>query len=212
MKTGAICILILLWTVPAIAQPNHLSTVQLIRATYPAVMSEAQKAELLNRVAWEHRSEGWGLLKKTGGSRCPAPQGVDVACDILVYAPTAWHFDVLVDGQIPAWQDDGPCDPAVSGCDMSRFVAPVRPAQVPRAGPGRRGRRRQGGNQRVSADDRHLVRASLVDAIREFNERSMGTSRRYSRDRGFRRRWKDRLDRLPTPERRMVYPLLFTRL
>ena len=117
MKTGSICVLMLLWTVPAIAQPNHLSTVQRIRATYPAVMSEAQKAELLNRVAWEHRSEGWGLLKKTGGSRCPAPQGVDVACDILVYAPTAWHFDVLVDGQIPAWQDDGPCDPAVSGCD-----------------------------------------------------------------------------------------------
>ena len=131
MKTRSLCVLMLLWAVPAGAQTNHLATVQRIRATYPGLMSEAQKAELLNRVAWEHRSEGWGLLKKTGGSRCPAPQGVDVACDILVYAPTAWHFDVLVDGQIPAWQDDGPCDPAVSGCDMSRFVAPVRPAQVP---------------------------------------------------------------------------------
>ena len=212
MKTGSICVLMLLWTVPAIAQPNHLSTVQRIRATYPAVLSEAQKAELLNRVAWEHRSEGWGLLKKTGGARCPAPQGVEVACDILVYAPTAWHFDVLVDGQIPAWQDAGPCDPAVSGCDMVAVRRTGPPGTSATAGPGRRRRRRQGGNQRVSAGDRHLVRASLVDAIREFNQRSMGTSRRYSRDRGFRRRWKDRLDRLPTRERGMVYPLLFTRL
>lgn len=211
MKTGSICVLLLLWTVPAIAQTDHLATVQRFRATYPAVMSEAQKAELLNRVAWEHRTEGWGLLRKTGGARCPAPQGVEVACDILVYAPTAWHFDVLVDGQIPAWQDAGPCDPAVSGCDMSRFLAPVRPPGAT-GGPGRRGRRRQGGNQRVSAGDRHLVRARLVDAIRELNQRSMGTFRGYSRDCGFRRRWQDRLDRLPTSERRMVYPILFTRL
>jgi len=131
MKTRSLCVLMLLWAVPAGAQTNHLTTVQRIRATYPAVMSEAQKAELLNRVAWEHRSEGWGLLRKTGGARCPAPQGVDVACDILVHAPTAWHIDVLVDGQIPAWLDDGPCDPAVSGCDMARFLVPVRPTQQP---------------------------------------------------------------------------------
>ena len=93
-------------------------------------MSEAQKAELVNRVAWEHRTEGWGLLQKTGGARCPAPQGVDVACDILIHAPTAWHFDVLVDGQYPAWQDAGPCISPPSGCAMSRFLAPIRPLQA----------------------------------------------------------------------------------
>ena len=41
-------------------------------------------------------------------------------------------FDVLVDGQIAGWLDAGPCDPAVSGCDMSRFLAPIRPALGPR--------------------------------------------------------------------------------
>jgi hypothetical protein len=115
----------------AAAQSNLLSTVQRVRADYPTPLSPAQQAELLNRVAWEHRAEGWGLLIKTGGNRCPAPQGVDVACDILVYAPNPWHYDVLVDSGgagAPAWIDDGPCDPNVSGCAMDRFLAPIAPA------------------------------------------------------------------------------------
>jgi hypothetical protein len=112
----------------AAAQSNLLASVEAARQQYPAIMSEDQKADLLNRVAWQHRAEGWGLLRKDGGARCPAPQGVFVACDILVYAPTGWHFDVLVDGQIPAWQDAGPCISPPSGCDMARFVAPVAPA------------------------------------------------------------------------------------
>src|SRR6266513_363895 len=119
----------LLWAAPVLAQTSLLPTLERFRADYPPVMSEPQKAELLNRVAWEHRSEGWGLLKKTGGSRCPALQGVDVACDILVYAPSSWHFDVLSDGQIPPWQDDGTCSPTVSGCDMARYLTPIRPLQ-----------------------------------------------------------------------------------
>lgn len=127
MKHVLLCLVAMLWATSALAQNNLLADVQRIRADYPPTMSDPQKAELLNRVAWEHRAEGWGLLKKTGGSRCPAPQGVDIACDILVYAPTAWHFDVLADGQIPAWQDDGPCVSPPSGCDMARFLAPVGP-------------------------------------------------------------------------------------
>jgi hypothetical protein len=120
---------------PALAQTSLLPTVQRIRAEYPTPMSPAQRGELLNRVAWEHRAEGWGLLRKTSGNRCPAPQGVEVACDILVYAPNPWHFDVLIDSEgaaIPTWGDVGPCDPSVSGCDMARFLAPVgQPGQPP---------------------------------------------------------------------------------
>lgn len=115
---------------PVLAQSNLLLTVQRIRLDYPTPMSPAQRAELLNRVAWEHRSEGWGLLQKTGGNRCPAPQGVDIACDILVYAPTPWHYDVLIDSEgaaTPAWIDAGPCDPNVSGCAMDRFLLPTAP-------------------------------------------------------------------------------------
>jgi FG-GAP-like repeat len=115
---------------PVLAQTSLLPTLQQIRPEYPTPMSPAQLAEYLNRVAWIHRAEGWGLLKKTAGNRCPAPQGVDVACDILVYAPTSWHFDVIIDAggaSTPAWTDKGPCNPAVSGCDMARFLAPVAP-------------------------------------------------------------------------------------
>jgi hypothetical protein len=125
---------IALWAAPALAQTSLLPTVQRIRRDYPTPMSQSDKAELLNRVAWEHRAEGWGLLRKTGGNRCPAPQGVDVACDILVHAPTAWHYDVLVDqdnSATAAWINKGPCDPAVSGCAMSRFLAPIGPPGEP---------------------------------------------------------------------------------
>src|SRR5206468_215427 len=41
------------------------------------------------------------------------------------------HFDVIIDAggvSTPTWIDKGPCNPTVSGCDMARFVAPVRPA------------------------------------------------------------------------------------
>ncbi|MQA31945.1 MAG: hypothetical protein GEU82_19275 [Luteitalea sp.] len=113
---------------PALAQTSLLPTVERVRSQYPDLMSSAQKGDLLNRVAFEHQAEGWGLLQKTGGNRCPAPQGVDVACDILVHAPTERHFDVLVDSDgaaIPGWLDKGPCHIAVSGCDMDRFVAPI---------------------------------------------------------------------------------------
>ena len=115
----------------ATAQPvvSLLPTVQQIRAEYPTPMSPAQVGELLNRVAWQHRAEGWGLLKKTGGNRCPAPQGVEISCDILIHAPTVRHFDVLSDvehGATPVWNDVGPCVPGpASGCSMDRFVAPT---------------------------------------------------------------------------------------
>lgn len=117
---------ILLWAAPVGAQTDLLPTLERLRNDYPTPMSHPQLAEYLNRVAWEHRSEGWGLLLKPGGNRCPAPQGLDIACDILVHAPTAQHFDVLIDAggaSIPTWRLVGPID-------MARFLPPVRPAQA----------------------------------------------------------------------------------
>jgi FG-GAP-like repeat len=116
-------------TTQASAQTSLLPTVERIRSEYPTPMSAAQKGEMLNRVAFEHRAQGWGLLAKSGGSRCPSPQGVDISCDILVHAPSAWIFDVLVDQDFaatPAWIDKGPCD---SGCPL--FVAPIGTAVAP---------------------------------------------------------------------------------
>jgi hypothetical protein len=134
VKRAVVALLAFFVSVPALAQTSLLPTVQRFRADYPTPMSSAQRGELLNRVAWEHRADGWGLLIKTGGNRCAAPQGVEVACDILVHAPTRWHFDVLIDSEgsaTPTWGDVGPCDPSVSGCSMDRFLAPIAPAGAP---------------------------------------------------------------------------------
>jgi hypothetical protein len=60
----------------AVAQTSLLPTLERIRPLYPSPWASLEQvAEFLNRVAWEHRAEGWGLLRKTGGTRCPAPHG-----------------------------------------------------------------------------------------------------------------------------------------
>jgi hypothetical protein len=117
----------------AVAQTSLLPTMQRIRPEYPSPWASlAQVGEFLNRVAWEHRAEGWGLLRKTGGTRCPAPHGggIEISCDILIHQPTQLHFDVLVDGSVtgvPTWREVGPCDPIFTfgGCEMSRFLLPL---------------------------------------------------------------------------------------
>lgn len=131
MKRILLSFVIALWALPVAAQTSLLPTLQRFRAEYPTPMSRPQIGELLNRVAWEHRAEGWGLLKKSGGSNCPAPQGVAISCDILIHAPTILHFDVLSDAENtagPTWRLVGPCvlGPS-SGCSMSNYLAPVKP-------------------------------------------------------------------------------------
>jgi hypothetical protein len=123
----------------ALAQTSLLPTLQRIRPEYPRPWaSTAQIGEFLNRVAWEHRAEGWGLLRKTGGTRCPAPHGggIEISCDVLIHQPTQLHFDVLIDGTgvgDPTWREIGPCDPIFTfgGCEMSRFLLPFTILRVP---------------------------------------------------------------------------------
>jgi len=133
MKRLLLTLAVVSWAAPGAAQTSLLPTLERLRAEYPTPMSPAQLGEYLNRVAWEHRAEGWGLLEKGGGNRCPAPQGVDVSCDMLIHAPSIHHFDVLADSEgaaIPVWRDVGPCviGPS-SGCDMSNYLAPIGPPQ-----------------------------------------------------------------------------------
>ena len=120
-------LLFVLLPLDASAQPNHLSALRVARAAYPTPMSPTQLGALLNEVAWEFRAEGWGLLSKTEGNKCPIPSGVPVSCDILVYYPTSTYFDVLRDSEgdaQPVWNKRGQID-------VSRFVAPVGSPELP---------------------------------------------------------------------------------
>ena len=112
-------LLILLWL---LAQGSVLDTLIELRAAYPAEWSHADRGHYLNAVAWAHRSEGWGLLAKPGGNRCPTPQGIDVSCDYLVFQPTMQGYDVLVNETDPVFQIG---DSFIG--QEARFVAPVDP-------------------------------------------------------------------------------------
>jgi hypothetical protein len=87
----------LLWATPVFAE-TPFETLALFRQQYPPVMSDAQRGELLNRVAWVYRESGMALLGKNGGANCPMPNGVRISCDYLVWtadAPMYSGHDVL---------------------------------------------------------------------------------------------------------------------
>ena len=52
---------------PAFAQTSLIGDIAAERAKYPASMTPAQVAQMLNAVAWSHRAEGWGLLRPWRG-------------------------------------------------------------------------------------------------------------------------------------------------
>lgn len=98
-------------------------TLKRLRTEYPTPMEKGQQAELLNRVAWTYRVEGWGLLSKTAGNKCQMSNGSEVACDILFNRFNGHHYDVLADVEntaTPVWRDVGPID-------LNRFVSPIEP-------------------------------------------------------------------------------------
>lgn len=115
---------------PAFAQTSLIGDIAAERAKYPASMTPAQVAQMLNAVAWSHRAEGWGLLRKGSGNSCPL-NGTYISCDILIHAPSIQHFDVLRDAEnaaLPQWNNVGPCVLSdSSGCAMSNFLAPFDP-------------------------------------------------------------------------------------
>ena len=104
-----------------------LETLQRIRPEYPTPMSKDQLGEMLNRVAWEHRAESYGLLSKPTGNNCKQPgTGKLVATDILTTFSPNGHYDCLIDANnraIPTWHNEGTYAAA-------RFIAPVDPADV----------------------------------------------------------------------------------
>jgi hypothetical protein len=127
-------VIVLVASVPVSAQSSLLGSVQAERAKYGASLTPSQVGQMLNAVAWAHRAEGWGLLRKGSGNSCPLGDTF-ISCDILIHAPSIKHFDVLIDSEgraEPNWADAGTCvlSPS-SGCEMSRFLAPIDPGGSP---------------------------------------------------------------------------------
>jgi len=102
-----------------------LQTLTAMRAAYGTPMTRAQRGELLNRVAWTHRAEGWGLLKKPSGANAPQPQtGIEISSDILtkIEAGELVLYDCFIDSEgkaTPAWGRKKNLQ------DVSRWTAPV---------------------------------------------------------------------------------------
>jgi hypothetical protein len=142
MRRLILLVLLVAFARPVTAQTTLLSDLQAERTKYPTPIAAADIAKVLNAVAWAHRAEGWGLLKKGAGNSCPLA-GTFISCDILINSQSKHHFDVLQNAEgdgtgtaIPQWNDDGICELGpTSGCEMSRFLAPVDPGGSPTADP-----------------------------------------------------------------------------
>jgi hypothetical protein len=113
------------------AFPNHLDTLKAVRSKYPDLVDAAQAVAILNEVAWIHRGEGFGLLRKDGGNHGPQPRtGVLCSCDWLVNSQFGVGGDVLIAGPDATVNERGKATPTWGGgelFDSARFVAPVEP-------------------------------------------------------------------------------------
>lgn len=120
------CLFVLFASVGVAQTPED--TLRMLRPSFTDPLSAADVGSLLNAVAWRHRDDGWGLLRKTQGNICVAPDQGGVACDILTHrlgngGGFVEHFDVLQDAgaggaNTPVWIADGLID-------STRFVAPI---------------------------------------------------------------------------------------
>lgn len=106
------------------------------RAKYGTPMTEEERGKLLNDTALMQSpaTDGgvsWGLLLKTTGANCPQPvSGIRIACDILVYRPTAVFYDVIIDGEGQGLIPET-LPPAQPLTDASRFIVPAGDAPQP---------------------------------------------------------------------------------
>lgn len=67
------------------------------RRDYPDLMTDAQAVELLNRVAWARRADGWGLRRKESGNHGVRHDGARCSVDWLLHLPTVTGVDCLAD-------------------------------------------------------------------------------------------------------------------
>lgn len=107
------------------------SVLQEERAKFGAQINQAEAGLVLDRTAWRIRTMGFGLLKKTGGNRCPVPGStVTVSCDWLLHQPSHTGCDVLIDG--PSATTTGKATPTWCAGEpyTATFVPPSDPGGV----------------------------------------------------------------------------------
>jgi hypothetical protein len=116
-------------------QNSVLDVLRAERAKYGPQLDTTQAAALLDAVA-SKLGGGWGLLRKTGGNRCPQPgTGVDVSCDWLVNKDTGTGCDALGSG--PDNENGGHTGPSTpQWCggdpfDRNAWVAPTGGGATP---------------------------------------------------------------------------------
>lgn len=141
MKSKTFWRVIFWWTfVCVLAKPiaaqDVIPDLKALRAEYPTPMSKAQLSELMNRVALRH--PGWGMLRKDAGNNCPtAYPGIAISCDWMVYGPTRWGYDLLIDQEGRAevvGRSDG--DAIAAGAEIVYpWTSGTTPAPTPAPGP-----------------------------------------------------------------------------
>lgn len=129
-RVGLALLALFLFAGSASAQlPNLLGDLKAERTKYPPQITAAQAGALLNAVALKHKAEGFGLLRKDAGNRCPLPAGgVTVSCDWIVHLPSGLGCDALGSGPDSDPPASGPASPqwcAGVAFDQARFVSPV---------------------------------------------------------------------------------------
>jgi hypothetical protein len=111
--------------------PNLLSELQEIRRKYPVSPTVDQCVAILNELAWNHRSEGFGLLRKDGGNRGKQPKtGINCSVDWSVSDYYKRGVDCLVATPNSELGEEGPAVPTWNDgeeFDLSRWIAPVEP-------------------------------------------------------------------------------------
>lgn len=98
-----------------------LDTLKILRPEYPTPIGDDNAVALLNRVAWEHRVSGWGLLAKPNGAKGRQPQTGTLCSRDILMQPDGRIWDVFIDVDNearPVWSPKADIDP-------SRFVKAV---------------------------------------------------------------------------------------
>jgi hypothetical protein len=107
--------------------PNHLPTVERVRAQYPTNVDLGNKRAwmICNEVAWIHRGETFGLRRKDTGNNY-VHEGIGYAIDIVFHKPTMQFVDILGSSEtlgIPQWSE-------APGAVLDEWMPPIDPATL----------------------------------------------------------------------------------